>query len=151
MTSDWIVAGWYTADYRDWWLQLRSQLIAIGAPHDFVLRAKQDPSWEANTMRKPAEILAAIDRHPGKTIIFLDVDCAIPGGYGGLAELAQIGGDVGFYVRITALDVKYCAVPADRCERPVILHDSASRHMPKAGRLQRWINRLAGPPVPAAA
>lgn len=211
MGESWIVCGWFTNDYREWWTQLRNQLDRIGAPHDFVEVSKLDGGWEANTLRKPGELMAAMNRHPDRTIIFLDVDCAIPGGYGGLAELAQIGGDIGFYVRtkwrrsgghrlgprsgtivarptqharafvqtwiiesraapryavdqtslavamgrmpgvtITALDVKYCAVPADRCERPVILHDSASRDQPKAGRVRRWLNRLAGP-LPAAA
>jgi len=211
MTESWIVCGWYTPDYRLWWQQLRWQLEALAVPHDFVERPKGPGGWEANTLRKPAEVLAAIDRHPGKTIIFLDVDCSVSG-KAGLARLAQITGDVAFYVRtkwrrsgghrlgprsgtlvlrptpaarafVTAwlaesrqaprwavdqtalavalgrcpgvaiefLDVSYCAVPADRCPDPVILHDSASRDQPKAGRLQRWINRLAGPRVPVAA
>jgi hypothetical protein len=48
-------------------------------------------------------------------------------------------------VAVELLDVRYCATPADQCRDPVILHDSASRHLRKAGRLQRWLNRLAGP------
>jgi hypothetical protein len=53
-------------------------------------------SWEANTTAKPAQILAAIDRHPGKVVVFLDVDCEVKAP---LDQLATITGDVGFYIR----------------------------------------------------
>lgn len=96
---DFIICGWFTPDYRHWWDRLRKSLEAIGAPHDFVEREKVDSGWEANTMRKPHEILAAMDRHPDTTIIFLDVDCTIAGTYADLVELAAIPGDVGFRVR----------------------------------------------------
>lgn len=93
-----IVCGWFTPDYRHWWERLRTNLEEIGAPYDFVECPKSEGGWERNTMRKPREVLAAINRHPDKAIIFLDVDCMIPGGYGGLSALAQISGDVAFYV-----------------------------------------------------
>ena len=98
-TTEWIVCGWYTPDYRDWWDRLSSNLGDIGAPSDFVERSKSDGGWEINTMRKPHELLAAMDRHPEKTIVFLDVDCAVIGGKAGLAELASISGDIAFFVR----------------------------------------------------
>ena len=99
LTRDFIVCGWFTPDYRHWWNTLRKNLDEIGAPHDFVEVRKSDGGWEANTMRKPHEILAAMDRHPDTTIIFLDVDCTVPGGIEGLSELASIPGDVGIYLR----------------------------------------------------
>ena len=37
-----------------------------------------------------------MDRHPDKVIVLLDVDCRV---LGDLSPLAEIGGDVGFYVR----------------------------------------------------
>lgn len=93
-----IVCGWYTTDYRKWWNRLRENLENIGAPHDFVERPKLSGGWEINTMRKPHEILAALERHPDTTIIFLDVDCIVRGRYEHLTELASIPGDVGFYL-----------------------------------------------------
>lgn len=95
---DFIICGWFTPDYRHWWDRLRKSLEAIGAPHDFVEREKVDSGWEANTMRKPHEILAAMDRHPDTTIIFLDVDCTVVGTYADLGELADIPGDVSFRI-----------------------------------------------------
>ena len=202
MQPSWIVAGWYTPDYRHWWNKLRKQLDMIGAPHDFVEVRKEDGGWEINTMRKAGQVLAAMDRHPDKTIIFLDVDCSVPGGYAGLAKLAQINRDVGLYFRtkwsrrgksrsgarsgtmvlrptlqarafvaawvaetsvapryavdqdslavalgrapdlsVTYLDVKYCAVRADKCPDPVIFHDSASLHT-KTGKFTKLFSKF---------
>jgi hypothetical protein len=47
-------------------------------------------------MAKASQLLAAMDRHPGEVIIFLDVDCEV---LSDLSPLAGITGDVGFYVR----------------------------------------------------
>ena len=47
-------------------------------------------------MAKPAHLLDAMDRHPDKVIVLLDVDCRV---LGDLSPLAEIGGDVGFYIR----------------------------------------------------
>lgn len=38
----------------------------------------------------------AMDRHPDKVIVLLDVDCRV---LGDLSPLAEIGGDVGFHIR----------------------------------------------------
>jgi hypothetical protein len=98
MQSNWIVCGWFTPDYRPYWNNLRQNLDAIGAPHDFVEVRKSDGGWEANTMRKPKMILQALYKHPGKTVIFLDVDCTVPGGWMGLEALAAMPGDVAFVI-----------------------------------------------------
>ncbi|MBA4132530.1 MAG: hypothetical protein C0519_14040 [Hyphomicrobium sp.] len=196
-----IVCGWYTPDYACWWDKLRPTLKAVGAPHDFVEVTKAAGGWERNTMRKPAQIAAAFDRHPEKTVIFIDVDCTV---LSPLDELAGISGDIGVYIRtrfrsngepklgprsgtmvfqptigarrfveawiaegrnaakygvdqdslavalgrvpglsVTTLGVEWCAVPADNCDSPKILHDSASRDS-KTGRLARAVSFLSG-------
>jgi hypothetical protein len=91
-----IVCGWFTPDYRSWTDKLTASLDAVGAPHDIVAAPKLPGTWEANTMAKPVHLLAAMDRHPDKAIVFLDVDCEVKGD---LSPLATIAGDVGFYVR----------------------------------------------------
>lgn len=96
---DFIVCGWFTPDYRYWWDRLQRNLDDIGAPHDFVEVQKSERGWEANTMRKPHEVLAAMHRHPDTIIIFLDVDCLVTGGLAGLCELANIRGDIGVFLR----------------------------------------------------
>ena len=96
MTAPWIVCAWHTPDYRAWADKLIASLDAVGAPHDIVEVPKLPGTWEANTLAKPAQLLAAMDRHPGKCIVFLDVDCEV---LGDLSPLAGIGGDVGFYMR----------------------------------------------------
>jgi len=77
--GDWLVCGWFTEDavYRPLAEQLAASLYQVGAPYELVSAPKLSGGWEANTMAKPGQVLAAMDRHPGKTIIFLDVDCRV--------------------------------------------------------------------------
>jgi len=49
-----------------------------------------------SAMRKPHEVAKALARHPDKVVIFIDVDCVV---HGPLDALANIRGDVAFYVR----------------------------------------------------
>jgi hypothetical protein len=92
----WIVCGFYTPDYRRWWDRLRPTLEQHGAPHDFVEAEKRSGGWEINTMEKPRQVLAAMERNPDKAIIFLDVDCEVRGS---LEPLSRIRGDVSFHIR----------------------------------------------------
>lgn len=83
----WIVCGWYTPDYEHWFRKLELSLIEHGAPYDFQAVPKIAGGWERNTCRKAGFVLDALDRHPGKTVIFLDVDCVVTGSLGPLADL----------------------------------------------------------------
>ena len=97
MSAPFIVCAWHTPDYRCWADKLIASLDAIGGiPHDIVEVPKLPGSWEANTMAKPGQLLAAMDRHPNEVIVFLDVDCEV---LGDLSPLAGITGDVAFYIR----------------------------------------------------
>jgi len=90
------VCGWFTPNYRPWTDKLIASLNALGIPHDVVEVPRLPGSWEANTMAKPAQILAAMDRHPERVVVFLDVDCEVKAPIDGLASIT---GDAGFYVR----------------------------------------------------
>jgi hypothetical protein len=92
----WIVCGWFTPDYRVWADKLISSLDAVAAPHDIVERSKLPGGWEANTMGNPLAVRDAMNRHPDKVVIFLDVDCEVRGH---LSPLAMMSADVAFYVR----------------------------------------------------
>lgn len=94
-----IVCGWYTPDYGHWVHPLRLRLDALGVSHDFVEVERRPGGWEANTLMKPGQIRVAMGRNPGKTILFLDVDCRIVGMAQDLCRVADISGDLGFYVR----------------------------------------------------
>ena len=93
----WLVCGWFTPDYRPWAEKLIASLNTVGAPYDIVETQKLVGGWEANTMAKAEQILAAMDRHPGKVIVFLDVDCEVRGD---LSPLAQLRGDVAFLLPV---------------------------------------------------
>jgi hypothetical protein len=109
MTAPWIVCAWHTPSYRVWAFKLIASLNAVGAPHDIVEVPKLPGSWEDNTMAKPAQLLAAMDRHPDKAIVFLDVDCLVRGD---LSPLAAINGDVGRRV------VRHRGGQSDRTRHP---------------------------------
>jgi hypothetical protein len=96
MDKTYIVAGWYTPDYKHWADRLIKNLDNLCELTDFVEVPKKDGGWEANTLRKPFQILDAMDRNPDRTIIFLDVDCVVRRQ---LFDLAQIPGDFGVHMR----------------------------------------------------
>ena len=214
-SQGYIVCGWYTPDYAKWVRGLADSLDKLRIEYDFVSVPKIAGGWERNTMRKPAQILAAMNRHPDKVIVFLDVDCEV---LAPLDALASIKGDVGFHMRckyrksglprmairsgtivvkptpmavrfihawvaagkcaprgsvdqrtlpmaiaatpglaIEFLDGRYCAVAADHVATPAILHDSASRKMPKISSTMRslyallWRWRQLKTPMPPSA
>lgn len=93
----WIVCGFFTPDYRHWADELIASLDAVDAPHDLVMTEKRDGGWEANTMAKAGQVLAAMDRHPNEVVIFLDVDCQV---HGDLSPLASLRGDIGLYMPV---------------------------------------------------
>jgi hypothetical protein len=88
--KDWIVCGWFTEDdkYRPLADRLAASLNQVGTPYDLVATPKLSGGWEANTMAKPGHVLAAMNRHPGKTIVFLDVDCRVIGDLAPLVKSA---------------------------------------------------------------
>ena len=70
-----IVCGWYTPDYAHRAHDLTASLDTFGSPHDFVEAERVEGGWAKNVSVKPLHILAAMERHPGKTVVFSDVDC----------------------------------------------------------------------------
>lgn len=92
-----VVCAWYTPDYAHWADALKVGLDRHGERHDIVEVEKMAGGWERNTMRKPGQILSAIRRHPGRVVIFLDVDCEV---LEPLSELAKIKGDIAAYFTV---------------------------------------------------
>jgi len=92
-----IVAGWFTPDYSHYLPPLRASLDRFGHEHDFVAVSPASGGRERNTMRKPAQILAAMDRHPNRAIVFLDVDCEV---LAPLDALAEIKSDVAVHFMV---------------------------------------------------
>ncbi len=91
-----IVCGFYTPDYAHWLPALEASLALHGNACDFVRTERVNGGWEANTMRKAAEVAKAMERHPDKVIVWLDVDCVVRGN---LTPLANLAGDVAVYMR----------------------------------------------------
>lgn len=91
-----IVAGWYTPSYAHWVAPLKSDLEKIGARYDFVEVPPLAGGWETRTRQKAIQVRAAMDRHPDKTIVFLDVDCTVTAA---LDDIVDTRADVLLYVR----------------------------------------------------
>jgi hypothetical protein len=91
--STYVACGFYTPDYHPWLPELIESLTDWEAPYHFVRVPKARGGWERNTMAKPQQILAAMDCHPDRVIVWLDVDCVV---YGDLSPLAETRADVAF-------------------------------------------------------
>lgn len=115
--GEYIVCGWYTADYGRWVAPLKSDLEKLGCAYDFT-EANPPGSWEARCRAKPEHLLRAIDRHPDKIVIYLDVDCHV---IGGLDELVAPGCDVAFHIRARRRwngDLKFAIRPGTYVSHP---------------------------------
>jgi len=93
-----VVCGFFKADGVDRALPLRRRLDGLRTRYDFVaidIRGSPD----AYALSKPLQVGAAMDRHPGKTILFIDLACRIVGTRDDLLRAAEIPGDIAFHVR----------------------------------------------------
>lgn len=95
--TDWLVCGWFTEDsiYKPLAERLAASLDAVGAPYDLVSVSKRAGGWESNTLAKAEQARAAMDRHPAKTIVLMDIDYAATGD---LSYLAKVPGDVALQI-----------------------------------------------------
>jgi hypothetical protein len=92
--GDWLVIGWFTEDptYRPLAEAFAANLAEHGAPYHLFAKPA-GKGW--STRRKPSVVLEAMDAHPGKTLVLMDVDCIVRGD---IAPVAAISGDVGITV-----------------------------------------------------
>jgi hypothetical protein len=95
----WLVIGWFTEDavYRPLAERLAASLDRLKAPYELVAVPRLAGGWEANVRAKAAQALAAVDRHPGKTLVLIDIDFEAKGD---LSYLAHAPGDIA--LRISA-------------------------------------------------
>ena len=91
--GDWLVIGWFTAEYRPLAEAFAANLTAHGAPFHLFAKPKLRPGW--STRLKPIVVQQAMDAYPGRTLILMDVDCVIRGD---IAPVTKIGGDVGITI-----------------------------------------------------
>jgi hypothetical protein len=96
MDKPYVIAGWYTPDYKHHADRLIANLDEIGEPHDIVEVSKISGGWEKNTLRKAQELHHAFARNPRvKSIIFLDVDCEVRAPLDSLIE--NVTADIALY------------------------------------------------------
>ena len=98
-SKDWLATGFFTPNYRSLAEGFAVQLRAHGIPHH-LFAVEKSGEWAYETMRKPSIVLAAMDAHPGKTLVLMDVDCHINGPLDALMALNQsIDVSCFFYVK----------------------------------------------------
>lgn len=100
-SADWIVVGWFTPDYRHWAERLEGSLAFTSTPYHLMACDKRVGCWEAETMRKPGIVRRLRQRHAGKTLVLLDVDCEVRRPLTPL--VAAVTGDVAAYVRAKSI------------------------------------------------
>lgn len=89
-----IIIGFFTPNYFDLAEQFAANLSAFGEPYH--LYAVSDAGWKEATLMKPRIVQRAFDDYPLRTLILMDVDCAISHGLGYYNEGH---GDVAFHIR----------------------------------------------------
>ena len=95
--TEFIVCGCCTAEGPHRAAPLRRRLDDLGTRHDLVeTDMPGDP--DTNAPGRPFQIRAAMDRHPGRTILFIDAGCRIVGTRDDLMRAADIPGDIALHV-----------------------------------------------------
>lgn len=89
-----VVTGFYTPNYAEIADAFRRNLSALSIPHKLYAAEMLGESWAVQTFRKPHFALRALDEHPDKTVIIMDVDCIVRGD---LAPLLDLECDVALY------------------------------------------------------
>ncbi len=72
----WLVIGWFTPDYRPIAEKFAANLADHGSPCHLFARPKNG-GWDSRP--KPSVVLDAMNTHPGKTLVLMDVDCTVRG------------------------------------------------------------------------
>jgi hypothetical protein len=109
--TNFIVCGCCAAGAAYRAFPLRRRLDSLRTLHDLVA-VDPHPGRAAPVPCRPLQIRDAMDRHPGRTILFLDIDCQIVGTRDDLARAADIEGDIAFHARTHAYpDGKVGIVP----------------------------------------
>jgi hypothetical protein len=107
MIGDWLVAGWFTPNYRPLAEKLAANLAQYDAPFHLWAKPKLEAGW--NTWRKPSVVLETMDRYPGRLVVLMDVDCTVGGDIG---DLTHVVGDV--CLTINARPVRLLWPPHER-------------------------------------
>lgn len=90
---NWLVIGWFTPDYRPLAERFAANLGTYGIPFHLYAKPKLGGGWD--TSRKPSVALEAMQDHPSKTLVLMDVDCIVQGD---ISLVTNITGDVGITV-----------------------------------------------------
>lgn len=81
-----VVVGFYTPNYAEIAAELRRSLETHAIPHKLYPVDMLGGTWLAQTLRKPYIVQKAFTDFPGRSVIFMDVDCTV---HGDLAPLVS--------------------------------------------------------------
>lgn len=86
--SDWLVIGFFTPNYRALAETLAISLREQNHPFHF-FAVETSARWSHVTMLKPTIVLNAMEIHPKKSLILMDVDCIVNGSLSGLEAFGK--------------------------------------------------------------
>lgn len=89
-----IVTGFYTPNYSAIADSFRHNLNEHSIPHKLYPVEMLGGTWQVQTLRKPEIALRALDEHPDRIVILMDVDCSV---HGDLSPLLEPQCDVAVY------------------------------------------------------
>lgn len=91
-----IVTGFYTANYSGLSRRLRDNLDAYSIPHAIYPVEHIGETWLAQPLRKPSIVLRAMEEHPGRTVVLMDVDCTV---HGPIDPIISDAADISIFLR----------------------------------------------------
>lgn len=89
-----IIVGFFTPNYQELAEQFAANLSALGEPYHLYAIAPSE--WKGATLMKPTIVQKAMQDYPLRTVILMDVDCALSASLGYHAEGMA---DVAFHIR----------------------------------------------------
>jgi len=81
-----IVTGFYTPNYAEIAETFRHNLKEHSIPHKIYAVDMLGETWQVQPLRKPEIALRALDEHPDRSVILMDVDCSVQGDLSPLLE-----------------------------------------------------------------
>jgi hypothetical protein len=106
--AGWLVIGFFTPNYRPLAEAFAANLETHDIPFHLLARNRVPGQWAAQTLQKPAVVLDAFARYPGKTLILMDVDCEVRGD---IAPITALPHDIALYWK---RDHGPCSQPSSR-------------------------------------
>lgn len=128
--KDYIVAGWFTPDYRDLAEKFIGNLQEYDIPYHLYAKHKIYGGW--NTKQKPSVAIQALKDYQNKVVILMDIDCIINDDIG---YLSRLPGDIAISSFVKTTKSNWVQV---HCSSRVIVFNPTGQALKFARMWNQW-------------